>query len=203
MAGWLSFFFLVLLPWQIGQQSPTPERIAFVLKNPVDRYQSFYVLSGGDKQYFSMHPFEKKPQNWPVGAQVYRLHGSSAQKELLFVLQARQAGTTILAQSMGGQAAHPPVAASALITIRLRNRSARTKHIVLLSYPPNDTRYGTYVFELAPGSSSLRQFRVGTKLFLATASQEQQQMRGEPMNDQPPFWLIGLTDQGKTISLPD
>ena len=56
--GWLSFF-LVLLTGQIGKQSPIPERIAFVLKNPVDRYHSFYVLSGEERKYFSMYPFKK------------------------------------------------------------------------------------------------------------------------------------------------
>ncbi|MFD2937690.1 hypothetical protein [Spirosoma flavum] len=203
MAGWHTFSIFVLLTGQIGKQSPRPERIAFVLKNPVDRYQSFYVLSGGDKQYFSMHPFEKKPQNWPVGAQVYRLQGSPAQNELLFVLQARQAGTTVLAQSMGSLAAHLSVVAPALMTIRVLNRSALSKHVVLISYSPNEPQNGTYIFELAPGMSSQRQFRVGTTLFLATSLQEQQIMRGEPMDNQSPFWLVGPTDNGKTIPLPD
>ena len=120
------------------------------------------------------------------------------------MLQARQAGTAILAQSMGGQAAPLSVAAPALITTRLLNRSALSKHVVLISYPPDEPQNGTYIFELAPGMSSQRQFRVGTKLFLATSLKEQQIMRGERIDDQPSFWLISPTgSNGKTILLPD
>lgn len=203
MANWLPFFVFALLSGPISPQRPIAERIAFVLKNPENRYQSLYALSGRESHYFWMHPFEKKPQNWPVGTHLYRLHRSAAQKELLFVLQAPQAGTTILAQSTTRQQTNPAVATAAFIMVRLRNQSARVKHVVLLSYPPSQTQYGTYVFDLAPGSSRLRQFEVGTRLFRATASQEQQLMRGEPIADQSPFWVVGLTDQGKTISLPD
>ncbi|MCE7067176.1 GIN domain-containing protein [Dyadobacter sp. CY326] len=90
---------------------------------------------------------------------------------------------------------------SKLVTLQFINGNAAARQITLISYAPGETGNETNGFTLAPNEKKEKQYRVGTRVYIASKNQVDLVMSGKELQDKP-FLTVQESDQGRKIMLP-
>ena len=85
------------------------------------------------------------------------------------------------------------------ITFRFKNSSFLVKKLILISYTPGETGNGTQAFWMLPKGTKAFDFKVGTKLYLASQKQVNTVMGGERIDDEKPFLVVTSAMANKSI----
>ncbi len=110
---------------------------------------------------------------------------------LLFALLTAIFTTAVFAQSKSDK----------MVTLYFKNINFYPKKFTLISYAPNETGNGTNGYFIFPGFKKTVNYKVGTKIYLASDEQVGVVMSGKRIDAENPFLVVAETDQNKTFSL--
>jgi len=177
---------------------PSPQRIAFTLKNNLGYHRMFRAEGPGVAYGFTMNKNERTEKSWPIGTKLYYSNdGETTLGAELLTVGEHMAGRVVPVYQSASEQKGTPLPE---VRIRLRNNSLWFKKVTLVSYRPDETGNGTNGFLLAPYASTEWAFPAGTRLYLANQGQVNTVMSGQRLNSQP-FLVVAATDGGKTFPI--